>query len=320
MRLNIPRFDSNESAFLSRQLDFIKEKTYDIKYAELKCRKLIPINTSVDPGAERIFYRTYNQSGMAKIISNYADDLPRSQVTGQEFFINVHNIGESYGYNFQELRAAVYAQMPLEQREAAAARRAIAQRENLIAFFGDPNYNMLGFLNNPNCTTLTLPADGMGPLGTGVPNGSGLGSKAWANKTPDQILRDMNLIANTPVTTSFGVEIADTLLLPMVNYNYAANTARSINSDTTILNFFLNNNPYIKMVEWVNELATAGVGNTTRAVAYRRDPDALTLEIPSDFEQLELEKRGLEYVVDCIERIGGVIIYYPLSVCYSDGM
>ena len=55
-------------------------------------------------------------------------------------------------------------------------------------------------------------------------------------------------------------------------------------------------------------------------LAYRRDPDALTLEVPSDFEQLDVEKRNLEYIIDCIESFGVVIIYYPLSVCYGDGI
>ena len=31
----IQHFDSNESMFLQRQLDYIKTQTYDIKYAEL---------------------------------------------------------------------------------------------------------------------------------------------------------------------------------------------------------------------------------------------------------------------------------------------
>lgn len=305
---SLPHFDSNESMFLQRQLDFIKTQSYDIKYAELKARKLIPVSSEADPGAEKIFYRQYDQSGLAKIVANYGDDLPRADVSGQEYFAVVKTLGASFAYNIQEMRAAIYGNVPLEQRRANAARRAIAQLENSIAFFGDTASNLVGLFNAPNITSVTIPADGTGS------------SKLWSTKTPDQILRDMNLVSNTVVSTSLGVEIPDTLLLPLSQYNYVASTARSANSDTTILNYFLQNNPYIKEVEWVNELATAGASSTARLFAYRRSPEVLTMEVPSDFEQLELEVHNLVYKVPCIERFGGVLIYYPLALAYGDGI
>ena len=308
-----PHFDSNESMFLQRQLDYIKQQTYDIKYAELKSRKLIPVSSEADPGAENIFYRQYDQSGIAKIISNYADDLPDADVTGKEFSTPVRTLGASYKYNIQEMRAAVYGNVPLEQRRANAARRAIAQKENGLAFLGDANSGLVGFFTAPNVTSVTIPATGSGT------------TTQWVNKTPDQILFDMNLVANTVVSVSLGVENPDTMLLPLSQFNYVASTARSDFSDKTILNYFLENNPYIKQVEWVNELKGAGAsgsgaGPYDRMYAYRRSPEVLTMEIPSDFEQLELEIRNLVYKVPCIERFGGILVYYPLAIAFGDGI
>lgn len=304
----LAHFDSGESLFLNRQLDYIKQQTYDIKYAELKARKLIPVSSEADPGAENIFYRQYDQTGLAKIISNYADDLPDADVSGKEYSATVKTLGASYKYNIQEMRAAVYGNVPLEQRRANAARRAIAQKENKIAFFGDTNNNLIGMFNAPNVTSVTIPATGTGS------------STTWATKTADQILYDMNLVANTVVSVSLGVENPDTMLLPLSQYNYVASTARSTYSDKTILNYFLENNPYIKQVEWVNELATAGASSAARMYAYRRSPEVLTLEIPSDFEQLELQIKNLIYKVPCIERCAGVLVYYPLALAYGDGI
>jgi hypothetical protein len=308
LKSQFPHFDANESVFLQRQLDYIKNQTYDIKYAELKARKLIPVSSEADPGAEKIFYRQYDQAGFAKVIANYGDDLPRADVKGSEFFAVVKTLGASFAYNIQEMRAAIYGNVPLEQRRANAARRAIAQLENSVAFFGDSASGLQGFINGANITSCTIPNDGTGS------------SKLWSAKTPDQIIRDMNLVANTVVSTSLGVEIPDTMLLPLAQYNYVASTARSANSDTTILNYFLQNNPYIKEVEWVNELLGAGASSSDRMMAYRRSPEVLTMEVPSDFEQLELEIRNLEYKVPCIERFGGVLIYYPLAIAYGDGI
>jgi hypothetical protein len=311
--MRLPRFDSNESLFLLRQLDYIKQQSYDIKYAELKSRKLIPVSSEADPGAEKIFYRQYDQTGLAKIIANYADDLPDADVLGQEYFATVKTLGASYKYNFQEMRAAVYGNVPLEQRRANAARRAIAQKENKLAFFGDSNSGLVGLFTAPNVTSVTIPATGTGS------------TTQWVNKTPDQILFDMNLVANTVVSTSLGVENPDTMLLPLAQFNYVASTARSDYSDKTILNYFLENNPYIKQVEWVNELKGAGSsgsgsGPYDRMYAYRRSPEVLTMEVPSDFEQHELEIRNLIYKVNCTERYGGVLVYYPLAIAYGDGI
>lgn len=309
----IKHFDSNESMFLNRQLDYIKQQTYDIKYAELKARKLIPVSSEADPGAENIFYRQYDQSGLAKIVSNYADDLPDADVSGQEFSAKVKTLGASYKYNIQEMRAASYGQVPLEQRRANAARRAIAQKENKIAFYGDAQTGLVGLFTAPNVTSVTIPATGTGA------------TTQWANKTPDQILLDMNSVANTVVSVSLGVENPDTMLLPLSQYNYVSSTARSQYSDKTILNYFLENNPYIKQIEWVNELKGAGQSGSgsapyDRFYAYRRSPEVLTLEIPSDFEQLEMQIKNLVYKIPCIERCGGVLVYYPLALAYGDGI
>ena len=49
-------------------------------------------------------------------------------------------------------------------------------------------------------------------------------------------------------------------------------------------------------------------------LAYRRDPNALQLEIPQDYEQFPVEQKNLDFTVPVHERIGGVSIYYPLSL------
>lgn len=300
--------DAAESSFFQRELEHVKSNTYDVKYAELKARRLFPLNPDVDPGATKITYQQYDGFGIGKIISNYADDLPRVDLKGKEFSSPVKELGAAYAYTIKEIRSSNMVGKRLDQRRASFARRAVSQAENKIAFIGDSATGLPGFLTNPNIPTVSIPADGTGS------------SKAWSAKTPAQIIRDLNLVANSVPANTKGIEVPDTLLLPLEQYTYIASTPRSDNSDTTILKYFLGNNPFIKQVEWVNELADAGGNGIDRAVAYRRDPEVLTLEVPSDFEQLEAEKRNLEYVIDCIESFGGVIIYYPLSICFGDGI
>ena len=300
--------DAGETVFFARELEFIKSKSYDVIYAELKARQLIPVSFEAGPGAESITYSQYDQLGVAKLIANYANDLPRADIKGKQFTAPVRSLGASYGYNLQEIRAAKLVGKPLEQRRANAAKRAILQLENSILFFGDSDHGLMGFFNNPNVPTVSVPADGTGAV------------TQWSMKTPDQILRDLNLIANTPFNTTKGIEQASTLLLPLAQFNYIASTPRSAISDVTILEFFLKNNPFVEEVEWVNELVGLGASGTDRAVAYDRDQDKLTAEIPQDFEQLPVQEEGLEFKIPCHSRVGGVLTYYPLSIVYCDGI
>ena len=300
--------DAGESIFFARELEFVKTQTYDIKYPDLKARVLFPLDFSTNAGAESITYEQYDQVGMAKIISNYADDLPRADVKGKEFTAKVRTIADSFGYNYDEVQAASMAGKPLTQRKANAAKRAAMVLENKIAFFGDVVHGLSGFLTNPNIQEVLIAADGAGA------------SKTFASKTPAQIVRDMSALFTAVHTISKGQEYADTLLMPLNQYNYIASTQFSAASDVTIMEWFLKANPHCKEIVWVNEMSGSGALGSDKMVAYRRDPNALTLECPSDFKQLPVQEKNLEYTVPCHQRTGGVLIYYPLSVAFADGI
>lgn len=300
------RLDANEQIFFNRQLEKIKTQTYDMRYPALKCRELIPVSFEAGPGTKSITYRQFDQAGMAKIIANPSSDLPRVDISGKEFTSPVKPLGDAYGWSLLDIRAAMKAGLDLNNRLASAAKRAMLQAENKIAFFGDSEHNLPGLLSNPNIPSDSVLNDGSGSLTT------------FASKDADKILRDMNECLWGPFKNTNGVEMANTLLLPPEQFALVK-TKRVPDLSTTVLKHFLDVNPGV-VVDWCNELKGAGPGGVDIMVAYDRSPDKLTLEIPTDFEQLPVEARGIEFIVNCIETIGGVIIYYPLSVNISEGI
>lgn len=303
---NTQQMDEGEAIFFARELEYIKARTYDVVYPELTGLKVIPISTEADPGAETITYGQYDSVGMAKIISNYADDLPRADVVGKEFFAKVKGIGTSYGYSIQDVRAARRAGKPLEQRKASAARWANDQTVNRIAWFGDAEHGLVGLLTHPNVTEYTLPADGTGS------------STKFKDKTADQVLRDLNGMVNKIIELTKGVESPDTLGLPHDVYGDLA-TRRIPDTNTTILKFFLEQSPYVKNAIPCPELKGADAGDDV-GIMYRKSTDKLTLEIPQPFEQLPIQAKNLEFTVPCHSRCAGVIIYYPLSIIKAAGV
>lgn len=307
-QLNLPHMDAEESIFFARQLQSVKAKSYDVKYAELKARRLIPVSGDAGEGAETIKYEQFDHVGMAKIIASYADDLPRADIKGKEFVSVIRGVGAAYGYSLQEVRAAKFANKPLQQRRADAARRAVEQKLNSVGFSGDSAHGLYGLLNHPNISTVTIPADGTGA------------SALWSTKSADLILRDMNLVANFPTENTKGVEIPDTLLLPLEQYNLIATKRIGVDSNMTVLKYFLETSPYIKAVEWVEELNGSGTAGADVIQAYKRDPEKLTFEIPMDFVAHDPQPKGLEFEIPCEARTGGVIVYYPLSICKGEGI
>jgi hypothetical protein len=299
--------DAAESVMLNRSLEDIAAQTYDVKYPELEARNHLPVNNRVSPAAQFYVYRQYDRVGMAKIIANYASDLPRADVVRKEFYVPIKSIGDAYGYNIQELRGAAKEGIPLDMKKGEAAFRAVEERFDKIARTGDTEHGLTGFLNLANATSYT------------VANGAA-GSAKFEDKTPDEILRDLNGIVNNIVTTTKNVERPDTLLLPLKQYTLIASKRLGDGSDETILSHFLKTNPYIKTVAPWYELAAAGAGGTDRMVCYKKDPKNIELIIPQEFEQFPPQMKNLEVVIPCHARCGGVVAYYPLSVSYGDGI
>lgn len=304
--------DANETLFFERELEHRKSQTYDIIRAPLKAMELIPVDSTAGPGAESIVYEQYDITGLAKIIANYADDLPRADAKGKEVVAKIRSVGNSYGYNIQEIRAAMFAGKPLEQRKANAAARAQREIWNRIAFNGDTEHGLQGWLTNPNIPVASVAADGN--------ENGGVGSTLFEHKTPQQIIRDLNEVVNGIFERTNGAERPTTLALPIKQWTQISTTRMDSGTDTTILQFFLNNSPFITSVEWANELKGAGTGGVDIMIAYDRSPDKITLEMPQGFEQFPVQERGLEFVVPCHSRIAGVLIYYPFSQSIGEGI
>lgn len=299
--------DARETAFFEKELTRVMTKSFDEERKDLKALQLIPVSPDQDFIAKTIEWKSYTQVGIAKFVSDYANDFPRIDVGGVEHTAKVKTMGDSYGYSIEDIRRAAALNMPLSQRKAAAAVRAIDELQDRVAWFGEADLGIQGLINFPGITEYA------------VQNGAG-GSKAWADKTADEIYADVIGLITTPGQVTNGKENPDTLIMDLAHYNKLASTPFGDNKDKTLLSFIRTNFPSLTRIEWVQELATAGAGGTSRMMAYTRDPDKLELLIPWKLEQFDPERRGQEYIIDCLQKTAGVVVYRPLSVAFGDGI
>lgn len=301
------RFDAADTAILARKLEYVKAQTFDVKYQSFKARNLIPLATDVDPAADTIVYGQWDQYGMAKIISNYADDLPRVDVLAKEYRTPVKSLGAAYGFSIMDLRRARLANVQLDTKRAAAARRAIESRIDYIAAYGDSETGLPGFLTNTNVAETALPT----------------GNWIAGAVSPTLMLADLHALVDAAVNAGNDVFYPDTLILPSREFARIAQTFMSTDNTTTVLRAFLNENPYIRNVDFwhrLNAVPIVGGGTRKLAVVYTRSPEVCTLEIPQEFEQFPPEARGLAFEVPCHARIGGTVIRYPVAVRYGTGI
>jgi hypothetical protein len=307
--LEMIRMDTDFGLFVERQLEHVRSKSYDVKHRKYRIREFVPVDNTVNPGAETVSYMQYDWAGQAKLISSYAQDLPRAEVKGKEFRGAVKGMGISYGYSVQELRAAKMAGTPLDAKKANAAMNGFERTVDDIGFSGDSENGLQGLNSITNALTHS-PAT---KAATGT---------VWAVATGLEMYNDLVSLAGYSMSQTHDVEQPDTIILPSAQYELANQTLLNPagSANTTVLAAFLANNPFIKQVAKWEKLAGAGATATDRAICYRKDPDALQLVIPLEMVQHPAQPEGLEFVVPCEGRIGGVVCYYPLSVTYMDGI
>lgn len=311
-------FDDAEAAsvFFARELDFVKSQSYDVEYPEFTALSLFPMSSEVDPGAETVTYYSYDKTGLAKIISNYATDLPRADVKGKPTTAIIKSLGDSYGYSIQEMRASRMAGKSLDTRKAESARYQIDYLNNKIAWNGDEETGLKGVLSTDNDVPLYTIANGA------------KGTTSWADKTEDEILADITGMLKQMATVTKKVEKPDTLVLSSDAYIEIQNK-RIEGTATTVLKYIQDNIPDIKQIVSCPELDADSVETNPYAAAsdgkavallFKNDSRKLSIENPLPFMQYPIQTQGLEVVVPCEARTAGAMIYYPMSLLIAVGV
>lgn len=300
--------------FLISQQTLIEPTVYQMRYQEIQYPNLIPVDTSAPEWINSVTYFSMDGVGQAQWFTGKAHDMPNVDLSREKFETGVHMAGIGYGYDLEELGKAQLLGMNLTSDKAALARRVSEEKIEQVAFSGDSSKGFTGLVNATSPTATSAPADGTGS------------SRAFADKTPDQVLRDINGQLTGIFTGTLGGEIADTLLLPYsVLLDLSTRRIDSVNQ-TTILEWVEKNNIYTRTTGQpltirgvFGHLDTAGTSSSKRMVAYRRSPDVVKMHIPMPFRFFPAWQTGpMRFDVPGVFRVGGVDIKRPKAVRYLD--
>lgn len=311
----VNRLDAGETIFLERDLQTKLRASKDVKHRKLRILKenVLPINTELSNADRSFTYDVYDSYGVAKIVTSYrAGDIPSVDISRNEVTGKIFPVMAKMTYDFQEIREAAKANIPLTNKRRDAVIKAIDTKLDRIAWFGDTDHNLVGLAQYPGVTGATVPADGTGA------------TKTWSTKTVDLILRDIyngKAAINDPTND---IESPDTLALPSTVASALGtrmvNTANSGNiTILSLLKTVLVDLGITRILSF-NELNTASATGGTRAIMFKNDPDNLEFFLPVTMEFFSPKEDGLAYDVPAQARTGGVKIYRLLSVCYMDGI
>lgn len=306
-------FDSSDTVMFARSLDDVRARTYDVKYPELKRNLLFP-NVPIDPAAETITYRQYDELGEAQEVHDYAKDFHTVDLKGAEFIRKVVSIGDSYQYSIQDLRAAKKVGFALEAKKAMAARHAIERKLEKLVLAGNAEGSVYGVYNHPNVSKIT---------GTGQSlAGSDLTGKWDSPSTSIQtILDDISIIGNKIHNDTKGEFEMDTLALDTKVYGFLASRQRStVFAEDSVLEYILKQNPWLKAIEFWPYLDAAGTSGSAGALAYKRDPEVIEQRVAVEFEQFAPQPIMMAMVTPCHSRHGGIAIMYPKAVLIIEGL
>ena len=295
--------------FVESQTAYIEAGVYRARFPAIRYPGLIPVDYSAPEWIKTITYYSMDIAGRADWIADRASDIPVVGTTMNRDETAVAMAGIGYDYGLEEVNQAIMLGMNLPGEKASAARLIYERTVDNLAFTGDTEKGWQGLYNSSAVTAI------------------GAATGDWDTATEDQILADVNELLGGIYTGTNEIAMGDTLLLPSLKLQKIASTRLGDgNGAMTILQFLQQANVYTAetgnqlTIRGARGLNTAGVGATSRMVAYRRSPEVLKMHIPMRHRFLPVQIVGLTFKVPGIFRLGPLDIRLPKEVRYSDGV
>jgi hypothetical protein len=241
--------------FFERELTNADKTVRMAASAALIAQSIIPTKMDIPPGAIVHTYRMFEQVGKAAKMSPRMGNIPRADIAGQEFKVDLLGYASSYGYTIGEIESASMAGFPLDSERGKSTARAIAEALDEIAFYGDyespSTIPPRGLLTHPSIGSGAAPVGGTTGFVEWLDSASLLAGNVVQKKDNTDILLDMNLPFTLIDLQSLGQEQGpNTLLLPTTHYSFISSQLFNATSGTerTILQMFKLQHPEVEVI------------------------------------------------------------------------
>ncbi|MEH6505007.1 MAG: major capsid family protein [Sulfitobacter litoralis] len=300
MKVNVRDAAQAALGFAVSQQSHIETGVLKRKYPAIRYAELVPVDTSANPFAASVTHFSQDSVGKAKFINGKADDVPLVNLLREKFEQGVNLAGIGYQFSVEEIGQAQMLGQNLSSDGAEAANLAFNQLVDEVAFVGNADLGVQGLLNTTGITTSAA-------------------AKTFALSTPQEILAEINSTLTGIMTATNGVEMADTLLMPLKQYGDIATRQIAPESTMTVLQFIQASNVYTAMTgQPLTIVATHRL--TNKLVAYKRDPSVVKMHMPMPLQFLAPQMNKLQILVPGMFRFAPVNIRTPAAIRYKTGL
>lgn len=299
---------TNAGAFLSRQLEQRLPKVLERRYRDLPFENgsLIPTMSDLQPGAASLIQEQIDSVGDAAMVSDEAFDIPLADIKAEENEFKIIAIYSGFHWTFRQLQAAEKGGRPLQDLKMFAAKRAISEKMNKIAAFGEAKYGLTGMVNHPDV-----------PLN----NSSFNPNTATADDLIGFFLDETISIVDSTEATE-----APNIALVSIKMHNALIKKRIPDTNMNVKSYILDNSSYLTDIRPIVELASpylekngvqAGGTNKDRMILYPLNEETLERHI-EQIKPMPQEYRNGRYIVPMYACTSPVLINFPKAMRYVD--
>lgn len=251
------------------------------------------------------------------IISGGANQIPVIQYDMNKGLFNTHIFSAVMRINWIDMQKSQITNRSLEQMATNGIRQAYDKHQDTNVYLGFPTHDCYGLFNRPEVTVQE------------ISTGATSKKKKWKEKTPDEILLDINtaILAGWENSGWDISAIPNHILVPYEQLNYLATTRIGELAEKTILSFLLENN-VAKVNDVDLEIAAvmyakgAGTGNSDRMVCYVNDDKFIAVEelvpLKRAITQTNPQYVSLDSVY--VANLSEVEVLYDQPITYWDGI
>jgi len=310
-------FDST-LAFYVNQLDNLDKKLYE-PLVNVTWGRDINLRTGITMANESTSFIRSSFGGVGTQaasgkpwLSPNTTTLPGVSINGERVTLPLRLLGQEISYSSVELERSQLLGQPIDAQKFNALNTMYQMSTDEMVYTGDDATGSKGLVNSAEVTSGS------------VPNGAG-GSPLWVNKTPDEILKDVNDLIQAAWQASGFAVCPDKLLLPPAQFAYIAGQKISTAGNVSILTFLEDNSISLRVngrkldIQPVKWLTGRGAAGANRMVAYTNNEDRVR------FPMVPIRREtpyylGIKFNAPYIWAFGEVEFVYPETVRYADGI
>lgn len=220
--------------------------------------------------------------------------------------------GKAVRYSYFDLEKAQKLGLNLGTEQMNAINLSYQLNMNKVVHLGETKFGSYGLLNSPEVTAASVATVS--------------GHTDWANKTPREIVKDVNDAIQAVWEANAYAAVPDTLLLPPAAFSLVATTSTSEHHpDKKIIDELRRESLAFQLtgtelaVRPCRFLPGIGTDSSNRMVVYANREDYVRIAgLP--LVRLPVQFRDITYSAPVITVIGEVEFVYPATVGYFDGI